>query len=257
MEVLSMSIENQQPKISVILTAWQRPQHLEEQVARILAQTIPPHEIVLWYNQPPKSLGIFERKQNLNFKNADKIKKIICDYNFGIIPRFTLASCLEGDYVCIFDDDTMPGEKWFENCMRYVDSEKTLCGTIGLRFLSDEQPKTQVPRMGWDGMNEQLEFVDLVGHSWFFRREWAKYFWECEPLIRTFGEDIHFGAMLQRHGIRVACPPHPQNDRALWGSVKGELGRDKVAISTSKDRSREYGDVLKYEIANGWKLMLI
>jgi GT2 family glycosyltransferase len=130
MEVLSMSIENQQPKISVILTAWQRPQHLEEQVARILAQTIPPHEIVLWYNQPPKSLGIFERKQNLNFKNADKIKKIICDYNFGIIPRFTLASCLEGDYVCIFDDDTMPGEKWFENCMRYVDSEKTLCGTI-------------------------------------------------------------------------------------------------------------------------------
>jgi hypothetical protein len=158
--------------------------------------------------------------------------------------------------VCIFDDDTMPGEKWFENCLHYVDSEKTMCGTIGLRFLSDTEPKTQVPRMGWDGCNEEIEFVDLVGHSWFFRREWAKYFWDAEPTIRSFGEDIHFCAMLQRHGIRVACPPHPQSDLSLWGSVKGKLGIDKVAIS-SKDRSKEYGDVLRHEVAGGWKLMLL
>ncbi|MBI5657535.1 MAG: glycosyltransferase, partial [Geobacter sp.] len=92
------------PKISVILTAWQRPQHLEEQVGRVLNQTIPPHEIVLWYNQPPKIMGLIEQKQNLKFKNADKVKKIICDYNFGIIPRFTLAAAMEGEYVCIFDD---------------------------------------------------------------------------------------------------------------------------------------------------------
>ncbi len=245
------------PKISVILTAWQRPQHLEEQVERVLGQTIPPHEIVLWYNQPPKIMGLLEQKQNLKFKNSDKIKKIICDYNFGIIPRFTLASAMEGEYVCIFDDDTMPGERWFESCLKYVDREKTMCGTIGLRFLSDKEPKTQIPRMGWDGCNENIEFVDLVGHSWFFRREWARYFWDKEPLIRTFGEDIHFGAMLQQHGIRVACPPHPKTDKSLWGSVKGELGKDKVAISTSKDRSREYGEVLRYEVENGWKLVLL
>jgi len=244
-------------KISVILTAWRRPQYLEEQVERVLNQTVRPKEIVLWYNAPPKKLGIFERKQLISFKNDKYVKKIICDYNFSIIPRFTLASCLESEYVCIFDDDTMPGEHWFENCLNHVDSEQTLCGTIGLRYLSKTELQTEKPRMGWEGMNEKLEYVDLVGHSWFFRREWAKYFWKEDPVSYTFGEDIHFCAMLQRYGIRSACPPHPQNDKSLWGSVKPERGVDKVAISCSSDKSEEFWRVVTHEIERGYKPILL
>jgi len=240
-------------KISVILTAWMRPQYLEQQVASVLEQTIPPHEIVLWYNQPPKRLGLMERKQLVNFKNAEYVKKIICDFNFGIVPRFTLAACLEGDYICIFDDDTIPGKRWFENCLNYVDKEKAICGTIGLRYLSRNEIITEKPRMGWEGMNTKLEFVDLVGHSWFFCRRWAPYFWEEEPVLRSFGEDIHFCAMLQRHGIRAACPPHPENDKSLWGSINPERGVDRVAISCSEDRSKDFLRVVQYEIEKGYK----
>lgn len=244
-------------KISVILTAWRRPQYLEEQVERILNQTVHPKEIILWYNAPPRKLGIFERKHLVSFKNDKYVKKIMCDYNFGIIPRFTLASCLESEYVCIFDDDTMPGERWFENCLNYVDSTQALCGTIGLRYLSKTDLQTEKPRMGWEGMNEKLEYVDLVGHSWFFRREWAKYFWDEDPVSYTFGEDIHFCAMLQRHGIRTACPPHPQSDKSLWGSVKPERGVDKVAISCSSNKSEEFWQVVKHEIEQGYKPILL
>lgn len=244
-------------KISVIITAWRRPQYLEEQVERILNQTLRPREIILWYNAPPKKLGIFERKQLVSFKNDKYVKKIICDYNFGIIPRFTLASCLESEYVCIFDDDTMPGERWFENCLNHVESEQALCGTIGLRYLSKTELQTEKPRMGWEGMNEKLEYVDLVGHSWFFRREWAKYFWDEDPVSYTFGEDIHFCAMLQRHGIRSACPPHPHSDKSLWGSVKPERGVDKVAISCGSDKSVEFWQVVKHEIERGYKPILL
>lgn len=244
-------------KISVILTAWMRPQYLEEQVERVLGQSVPPTEIILWYNQPPKRLGFLERKQRVSFKNDRQVKKIICDHNFGIIPRFSLAACLEGDYVCIFDDDTMPGERWFENCLRYVDSQRCILGTIGLRYLSRDSVKTEKPRMGWEGMNRGLEFVDLVGHSWFFRRRWARYFWDEEPLLHTFGEDIHFCAMLQRHGIRAACPPHPEDDRTLWGSVKPERGVDNVAISCSSDRSADFLRVVQYEISKGYRPILL
>jgi len=244
-------------KTSVILTAWSRPQYLEEQVESVLNQTVRPQEIILWYNAPPKKLGMFERKQLVSFKNDKYVKKIICDYNFGIIPRFTLASCLESEYVCIFDDDTMPGERWLENCLNYVDSEQDLCGTIGLRYLSKTNLQTEKPRMGWESMNEKLEYVDLVGHSWFFRREWAKHFWEEDPVSYTFGEDIHFCAMLQRHGIRSACPPHPQNDKSLWGSVKPERGVDKVAISCSSGTSKEFWRVVKHEIERGYKPILL
>jgi len=107
-----------QPKISVILTCWQRPHLLEEQVERIYAQSVQPHEVILWYNAPPKRFGFIERKQLVEFKNDGQVKKILCSHNLGIIPRFTLASCLEGEYICIFDDDTMPGKLWFENCLR-------------------------------------------------------------------------------------------------------------------------------------------
>ncbi|MEW5948077.1 MAG: glycosyltransferase [Thermodesulfobacteriota bacterium] len=244
-------------KISVILTAWCRPQFLEEQVERVLDQSIRPHEVVLWYNSPPKKLGFLERKQLVSFKNDKHIKKIICDYNFGIIPRFSMASCMEGEYVCIFDDDTMPGERWFENCLSYVDSKNVMCGTIGLRFLSSNELKTEKPRMGWEAMNTHPEYVDVVGHSWFLRREWARYFWDEEPLLRSFGEDIHFCAMLQRHNIRVACPPHPENDRSLWGSVKPERGVDKVAISCSSDKSKEFWRVVRHEIERGYKPILL
>ncbi|MEI6610607.1 MAG: glycosyltransferase [Deltaproteobacteria bacterium] len=245
------------PKISVILTAWMRPQYLEEQVESVLKQSVPPHEIILWYNQPPKRLGFLERKQLTTFKNEKYVKKIFCDYNFGIIPRFTLAAGLEGDYVCIFDDDTIPGERWFENCLNYVDNEKVICGTIGLRYLSHSEMNTEKPRMGWEGKNTKLELVDLVGHSWFFRRQWAPYFWDEEPLLRSFGEDIHFCAMLQRHGIRVACPPHPETDRSLWGSVEPERGVDGVAISCSSDRSEDFFRVVQYEIEKGYKPILL
>lgn len=245
------------PKISVILTCWQRPHLLEEQIECVLQQTITPHEIILWYNAPPKKLGLFERKQLVDFKNSSHVKKIICDHNFGIIPRFTLSACLEGEYICIFDDDTMPGPKWFENCLGYVDSQQVLCGTIGLRYLSRTELATEKPRMGWEGMNPSLEFVDLVGHSWFFRREWARYFWEMEPISRNFGEDIHFCAMLQRHAIRVACPPHPASDRSLWGSTKPDLGVDKVAISCSSDKSAEFWRVVQFELENGYRPVLL
>jgi len=245
------------PKLSVILTAWCRPQLLEEQTERVLNQTIPPHEIILWHNKPPNKFNFLERKQRVRFKNDRYVKKIICDYNFGIIPRFSLATCMEGEYVCIFDDDTMPGKGWFENCLNYVDSRKVVCGTIGLRYLSKNELKVEKPRMGWEGMNSSLEYVDLVGHSWFFRREWAKYFWDEEPLLRNFGEDIHFCAMLQRHGIGAACPPHPQNDKSIWGSVKSGLGIDNVAISCSSDKSKEFWQVVKHEIEQGYKPVLL
>lgn len=242
------------PRISVILTAWMRPQYLDEQVRSVFEQTVPPHEVILWYNQPSRLLGILRRKHFVRFEYSEKVRQIVCNYNFGVFPRFALACCLESEYICIFDDDTIPGVKWFENCLSYVDRERCILGTIGLRILSLEPTyvKTEKPRMGWEAGNDRVEFVDFVGHSWFFRREWAKFFWAEEPLLTSFGEDIHFCSMLQREGIRSACPPHPAFDSALWGSLYPKRGIDRVAISCSADRSKDYLRVVEYEISKGF-----
>jgi GT2 family glycosyltransferase len=247
------------PKISAILTAWMRPQYLEEQVDAVLSQTVKPYEVILWYNQPSKVLGVWPRMHFLEFKNSQYVHQIMCNHNFGVVPRFALAACLESEYVCIFDDDTIPGGKWFENCLIHADKDRCILGTIGLRItsLQEKHVETEKPRMGWEARNEKIEYVDFVGHSWFFRREWAKYFWFEDPPLRTFGEDIHFCAVLQRQGIRSACPPHPESNKALWGSIFPSRGIDRVAISRSRDRSEEYYSVVCHEINKGFKPMLL
>jgi len=246
--------------ISVILTAWQRPHLLEEQVERILDQTVAPQEIVLWYNSPPKKFGVLPGKQLTTFKNSKHVKKIVCDHNFGIFPRFSIAPIMEGSFVAIFDDDTMPGSKWFENCLNHIESAHAILGTIGLRYLSLDNQSVVVeqPRMGWHAKNNQLEFVDVVGHAWFFKKEWSHHFWNEPPASMNYGEDIHFCAMLQRHGIRAACPPHPENDKELWGSVKPDLGIDRVAISTTmKKRDNTPWRCIHEEVQRGFKPMLM
>lgn len=84
-------------KISAVLTAWMRPQYLEKQVDAVMSQSVRPSEVVLWYNLPKNRLLARKRKHFLEFKGSEKIQRIICSHNFGIIPRFALAACLESE----------------------------------------------------------------------------------------------------------------------------------------------------------------
>ena len=63
-------------------------------------------------------------------------------------------------------------------------------------------------RSGWPAKNENIERVDLVGHAWFFKREWLKYLWMEKPATWDNGEDIHFSYLAQKYGnIQTYCPP--------------------------------------------------
>ena len=65
--------------------------------------------------------------------------------------------------------------------------------------------------------------VDIVGHSWFFKKDWLAYFVREPPQVHeriSSGEDMHFAFMLQKYAhIPVYVPPHPPNDTSLWGSI--------------------------------------
>ena len=55
--------------------------------------------------------------------------------NYGVWARFAFALNSTSDYVCVFDDDTIPSEKWFENCINCIENENNgLYGTIGVTF---------------------------------------------------------------------------------------------------------------------------
>jgi glycosyltransferase involved in cell wall biosynthesis len=216
--------------VSVVLNGYKRGKFLKEQIEAIKNQTIKPKEILLWQNYGES----FDKKVTESTIHAN------CNHNFGVWARFAYALNCRSKYICVFDDDTIPGSKWLENCLNTIQTHEGLLGTVGVVFKSDSGYHP-CERFGWtDNNNVEVKQVDIVGHSWFFKREWLSTFWRELPDLNQsnlVGEDMHFSYTLQKYlGLNTYVPPHPIDDKEMWGSTfeKGwSIGTDKNAISQS------------------------
>jgi hypothetical protein len=211
--------------VTVILNGYKRPQFLQEQVDAVNNQTVKPTEIMLWQNLTDgfdKSL-------------TDTLTTAASNKNFGVWSRFAYALNAKTEYICMLDDDTIPCDMWLENCLETMKTHEGLLGTVGLIYRNPDSyfPNT---RYGWaDINNEETMRVDIVGHAWFFKREWLSAFWRelPPPDLNIVGEDMHFSYTIQKYlGLNTYVPPHPKDNKRLWGSTKGwEMGREKNGLS--------------------------
>lgn len=235
-------------EITVILNGYKRPQFLKSQIDAINNQTVKPKEIMLWLNNT----------EGFDSNLTNTITTASSNKNFGVWSRFAYALNAKTEYICIFDDDTVPGEMWFENCLETMKTHEGLLGTIGLVFHNDSTYSGHV-RYGWDNPNNEPIKVDIVGHCWFFKREWLSTFWrELPPLGFDFvGEDLHFSYTLQKYlGINTYVPPHPNNNQKMWGSLRGwELGLEQHAISFVQSNHSSMNNYYKHLINKGFKLV--
>jgi hypothetical protein len=236
-------------QITVILNGYKRPQFLKEQVDAIKNQTIPAKEIMLWQNHT----------EGFDKELTDTLITASSNTNLGVWARFAFALNANTEYICIFDDDTIPGDMWFENCLETIKTYEGLLGTVGLIYdtPSSYRPNT---RFGWaDINNPETIMVDIVGHAWFFKREWLSTYWrELPPIgLTTVGEDMHFSAMIQKYlGLNTYVPPHPEDNKRLWGSLKGwEMGIEQNALSFNQNNIILMDNYHKHLISNGFKLV--
>lgn len=238
--------------VTVILNAYKRQAHLSEQIRCVFRQSVSVDKVLVWNNG-----------DSIDFSSIGDERVVIanCSVNLGVWARFAFALNAESEFVCVLDDDTMPGSNFFANCLNFLESEEALLGARGLRFLN---PKRYHPAegFGWDAPNEEYQTVDIVGHAWFFRREWLSFFWrELPPLneSRLVGEDMHFSAMLQRYGgIKTVVPPHRTGKYEDWGSdpvLAGELGNSLDAISKRPDSLRKFDLALRRYTDSGFQLV--
>jgi len=216
--------------ISVILTVYARPQNLDLQIKAIQNQTIPPDEIIIVVDK--------NQKIDIDIKKYEQFQVIQFHKNVGVWGRFSIALLTRNPYICVFDDDTIPGSKWFENCINTYKKVDGLLGTVGVLFNEGSLDYDYSKRIGWPSANSEIELADIVGHSWFFKREHLEAFWQNTQNHTKFkksGEDIHFSYILKKKlGLNTYVPPHPKNDTSLWGSLPEyaySLGSDKNALS--------------------------
>ena len=237
--------------IAVVLNAFKRTNYLELQLDAIENQTIKPSQIYVWQNAGG----------NIPEHLKDRFILAECSENLGVWARFAYALNIDADYICIFDDDTIPGSRWFENCLDTIKEHDGLLGTRGLRYMS---PKRYHPfeHYGWGNPNEETIQVDIVGHAWFFKREHLAIFWSEMPpkdASKIAGEDIHFSYMLQKCGLATYVPPHPKDDTGLWGSLPQygkKIGTDENAISSDQTALSRFDIALQYYTSKGFKLCL-
>ena len=235
--------------VTVILNCYRRPEYLEAQIKAIKEQTIKPKEIWLWVNY-------HEDNENIDFSRLGVDKVFRNDYNWKFYGRFAGALLARTEYIAMFDDDTIPGNRWLENCFSTMKTHEGVLGGAGVILKDDKYFGHD--RYGWSSQNEETIEVDLVGHAWFFKTEWLQYLWKERPFTWENGEDIQFSYLAQKYGnIKTYCPPHPPSDRSLHSSLKGyELGVDSKATSATRNHSVFYTQrnaCVKNAIDNGWK----
>lgn len=261
-------MQNNPDGVTVIMNGFKRP-WLEEQLEAIKNQSVKPKEILLWYNHPGESVEV-------NQTVISKTKAAVCNYNFGVWARFAFALNANYKYVCVFDDDTIPGRKWLENCLEQSKKQPGLYGTRGIIYGSKQTYYGGNRMYGWSSANcpatsnTETKEVDIVGHSWFFEKEFLSSYWRelPDPEYRFCGEDMHFSYMIQKYlGLKTYVPPHPINDKELWGSIKGEeYGGGMTALWVSNPRLELSPGVIKSnhtlmdeyyvnQCNKGWKLV--
>jgi glycosyltransferase involved in cell wall biosynthesis len=239
--------------VTVILSGYKRPHVLQEQYAAIKNQTHKDITVMLWSNYDENSFHAYPQ---------DVINSCISAFanvNFGVWARFAYALNANTEYVCMIDDDTIPGSRWIENCLNTISTNKGLLGCRGVRFTGDDYQN--YPGCSYEsicGNNENIERVDIMGHSWFFEKQWLRAYWaEMPNTIPNFGgEDMHFSYVLQKHfNLYTYVPAQPSNDKEMWGSINpSKYGEDMNATSRTSDGYVQANHYWNYILSRGYKL---
>jgi len=211
--------------ISVILNGYKRGHTLKEQYEAIKSQTVDDTEVLFWGN-------IIDADDIEDFPASvvNKCTSAVANKNLGTWGRFMFALMAKNKYVCVIDDDTIPGSKWFENCLATMETHRGVLSPRGaimnLGHDRDYPFGESYKPVGWCDPNDEPVRVDMGCHSWFFERDWLRAFWLEMPqtLPQNFGEDTHISYAVKKHiGLNTYVPPHPKDDMEMWGS-KPETG---------------------------------
>ncbi len=245
--------------VSVVLSLYKRPENLDIQFKAFENQTLKPKEILLFKD------GIedgYKVEIPLGLKEQFNLVEV-SENNCGVWERFRFAQRAKSKYVCVSDDDTIPGESWLENCHKNMLEQEGLYGTIGIILEKPEgYPQWGYFRVGWDGPLDTRIQVDFVGHSWFFKKEWLRFLFSGTQQLQKFkivAEDISFSAQLQKQKINTFVPPHPENNIKLWGSLPNyaySLGTSTAALSLSPLNHQKMNDAIRILLEKRWKILI-
>lgn len=242
----SIQPSSSNPSVSVVLNVFRRSHNFQAQLDAIKSQSLKVREILAWENGED---SVSDSRVSIHSR---------CNTNLGVWARFAYALNASSDYVWVIDDDSIPGSRWLENALETHRLTGGLVGSRGLRFRTSSS-YTLYEEYGPNRPNSEITEVDIVGHNWVFPREWLGAFWglysERFPGSLA-GEDIHLSFAIQKlHGVGTFVPPHPEDDRSIWGeqpASEASFGSDAAAISVNPKSMAKFEQAYSHYIKRGF-----
>lgn len=217
-------------KISVILNLYKRPNIFKEQYEAIMRQTVQPYEILVWSNA--------EQIKDFDEEILKKCTVAASNKNLGVFARYAMALNSTGNYIAVFDDDSIPNPKFFEYCLKEQEKEKCVLCSVGIQFDDLSYGPGRYMRFGWPALNNEKVEVDFGGHVSFFGREVLGEYWKDSYIPESYisGEDIRLSWAAQKLGYKTYASAHPEAEPEIWGCVPWKsmrYGVDENAISVN------------------------
>lgn len=250
------AIHRSRPLITTVLNCYGRPQAFPCQLTAIQKQSVA-SEVIVWQNAHEPSRPDWKR----DWFDAGQMMHAGCNRNLGVWSRFAFALNAKTEFVCVWDDDIVPGHNWYQACLDTFAKYPGLLGGNGVIFhsLSNYDNRTNY---GWAYPNRYVTQVDIVGHVWFMRREWLGLYWSEMPTFdqpEIAGEDFHASYMLQKHGINTFVPQHRRHQTDRWSCRNPkqgmQFGRASVALSKHSQHSVTIRGGLDLYVKKGFKLI--
>lgn len=242
-------------RVTVVLNGYKRQATLTRQLDALQNQS-QPIEKIMYFN-----LKSNDPQYQPDYKMLDRLGVEYADtsHDYGVWGRFTFALNATTDFVCIMDDDIIPGRRYIENCVNSYTKKPGIYGTMGT--VIDFKKSTSV-NYGWKDINNaEAVQVNYLYQTWFMPREALHAFWsELRPETltrnRKCGEDMNVSLMAAKKlGIRTYVVPHPEEDKELWGNIAGdEYGIDDFAIHLNPEIQKTMYDYLRFSISQGLEI---
>lgn len=222
--------------IVAILTAYKRD-YFKFQINSILNQTVKIDKIVILNNG---SIDLSSIKNEF----GDKVDIIHSELNTKFWGRFSIANLFNCNYILMLDDDVIPGVSWVENCLR-VSNERDCIVTANGR---DNNNSNEIGDSGHVSSDTKVAFG---GHSWFYKKEYLKYFLGNSPINYNTGEDIMFSALCKINGGVETWVPSQSGESSAH---KKNFSDDEHASFRQNNWDKDRYEICQYYINQGWQI---